>query len=1184
MGLEINIENRDELIDKIKQELIGPVKVDKDKMFPLKVTQNVVFQNREETYRKYYNSQTLEEILQVNPPLLQYSAGVLFPFETESDEVLTQEKDLTESNDEGEEKFITKDGIKNIETLIERSSSLNFNNKEVDEVENVDLMPQKNDFSPASLALSYYVRLENENSKMNIEINGGSYKNFSISLADEKKLNKWWTRETVNLDLIQFSKKDLIEKSTHTKNISVNGLTLQLLLFSRNYGDNKFLITISLTNRTPVTSDTTLEECCLFQSEISLTLSDYIQNQFCPYPSTKASTQLDEEENSNRLLYREAQTFALGHGCSANWFKDKDRRYIERISSTFLPEYEAISMTPDITDQNGNTYSISMLELAELVPNSDAIEEILSNLVETYEKWIDIKEKEVASLQAEYGNTPKNHLDKCRESAQRMKSGIELLKKDENVRKAFKLANYAMAIQQVVGTNIRDGEVKDNNIFFEQDIEFREIPKYNDILERNRGNWRAFQIAFFLMSIPSVAEGNSIDREVVDLIWFPTGGGKTEAYLGVAAFSMFLKRLKDNNDTGTDIIMRYTLRLLTTDQFQRSSRLICAMEMLRKKFSEDLGGTPFSIGIWLGSKVTPNQNEGSYGAKEQLKQWKEGNDRKSFIVKSCPWCGAKLGKYTVEDENVSTGLASRRKKTMKKEERVLGYDYSRKNKELIINCPDKKCPFHNKIDVYIVDESIYEHQPTFIIGTIDKFAMLSWKPEARALFGIDRNGKRHYSPPNLIIQDELHLISGPLGSMTGMYEILIEELSTDRRTENPIKPKIICSTATIRRYEEQIMALYGRDKNKAKLFPSPGLSHDDSFFAKVAVEENNLPAKGRKYVGVYSPVIGMQMLQVKIYSILLQSVMNFQEDNRDPFWTLLSFFNSLRELGGALTLLQTDIPSYLNQVRKKHNITDRNQTRWLNNFLELTSRLDSGEVSDVIHKLKDNKNSIDVCLASNIIEVGVDIDRLSLMTVVGQPKNTAQYIQVTGRVGRNWKERPGLVVTLYKTGISRDKSHYEHFREYHERLYSKVEPTSVTPYSDPCINRSLYGLIIGYLRQLHDEKVADSPEYVREHINSLNNFKALLLNRVKLIDPKQTPVVEKNFDLYVNHILNLGATSWEEKSDGGYFLMYQSGSYVQERYKSTALPVPMSMRNVDASCQGEVTNSYLVKELEEMLV
>jgi hypothetical protein len=1175
--LETNVNNREALVDSLKQELIGPIKTDVDKMHPVDISKNVIFRNKEEAYKKYYNSKTLEEILQLNPPLLQYSSGLLFPFETASEGVLTNEKDLINTEEEATEASITKEGLKRIEEILGKNGSENYYEKD----EHLELMPQKNDFSPASLALSYYVQLQ-EGSLLNICIGGGTYKKFPVSMEDGKKLTNWWTREAVNIGPIQFSKKKLESQSILKKDIDMNGLKLQLTLLSRPFEDNKFLITVSVTNRTPVTDGISLDECCLFQSEISVTLSDYSKGRFYPYPSINYSNNHnDAEESSNNLLYRNAKTFALGHGCSANWNKNKEEDFIEKVSSTFLPEYEAFSMTPDITDEQGNTFSISMLDLAEVTPKSDSIEVILTKLIMSYENWINEKQKEVVSLQTLYGDTPQKHIDKCREVAERMRKGIEYLGADEKVREAFELANHAMAIQQVVGSEVRDGEIVNNHISFTPEINFYGIPEYNFIINKNRGNWRAFQIAFFLMSIPSIADGKSIDREVVDLIWFPTGGGKTEAYLGVAAFSMFLRRIRNNDDTGTDVIMRYTLRLLTTDQFERSSRLICSMEMLRRKHANLLGETPFSIGIWLGSKITPNQNEGAFGAKDQLKQWKDGNDRKSFIVKSCPWCGAKLGKYTVSNKTISSGVVSKRRGRRKNESRILGYEYSMLEKELKVKCPDENCSFHKGIPVYIVDESIYEKHPTFIIGTIDKFAMLSWKPEARALFGLDMTGSRAYSPPNLIIQDELHLISGPLGSMTGMYEILIEELSTDYRFDSPIKPKIICSTATIRRYEEQILALYGREKHKAKLFPSPGLSHDDSFFARVAIDENGMPARGRKYVGLYSPVIGMQMLQVKVYSILLQKVMEFKDENRDPFWTLLSFFNSLRELGGALTLLQTDVPSYLNQVRKKHNITDKNLSRWLNSFLELTSRLDSGEVTEVIHKLKNRINSIDVCLASNIIEVGVDIERLSLMTVVGQPKNTAQYIQVTGRVGRNWKNRPGLVVTLYKTGISRDKSHFEHFREYHERLYSKVEPTSVTPYSDPCINRSLYGLIIAYLRQLHDDGVAISPEYAPDHLQSLKKFKDLLLKRVNLIDPKQIYVVEKCFDKYVNHILNLGAKSWEDKSDGGYFLMYQSGSYIPERYKETALPVPMSMRNVDASCQGEITNSYLVKELEE---
>jgi len=1177
MSLDVNIKNRDALISSIKQEIIGPIITNEETMIPLNI-ENAVFDNIENSYQKYYNAKTNEEILQINPPLLQYSSGVLYPFTSENEELVLPEKDMGSSEDDSP--LITKEGLKNIETLLKRSSEKSYEDNEGDK----DLMPQKNDFSPASLALSFYVELLND-SFIEITVNGGVYKKFSTQLSSGKKLTDWWARELIQPEPVRLLKSEIDQDNSIKRLIAVSNLTLQLLIVSRKIKSNQYLITVSLTNQTSVDSKGLLDNFCLFQSGIAMKVDNSTDSKFLAYPSLaydSENSSIEEELKSNSMLYRDAKTFALGHGCSANWLNNGDK--IEKVYSTFLPEYEAISLTPDITDENGKSFSISMLDLAGESPNGESIETILFKLVESYERWIQLKQNEVSSLRKVYGSTPQNHLDKCKEAAGRMREGIDCIINDSNIRKAFKLANHAMAIQQVVGTKIRSGSIINNNVFFESNVNNYSIPEYKDFPE-SKGKWRAFQIAFFLLSIPSASNKNTLDRKIVDLIWFPTGGGKTEAYLGVAAFSMFLRRLRNKHDIGTDIIMRYTLRLLTTDQFQRSSRLICSMDMLRKSHIELLGEIPFSIGIWLGAKTTPNQNEGDYGAKGQLKSWLEGNDQKSFIVKSCPWCGAGLGKYPITNiSHFQTGLASRkRNNSSTKKTQILGYEYKTKKKELEINCPDKHCPFHNELPIHIVDETIYEKRPTFILGTVDKFAMLSWKPKSRALFGLDSNGDRIYSPPNLIIQDELHLISGPLGSMTGMYEILVEELCTDYRSETPIKPKIICSTATIRRFEDQIQALYGRDKDLSRLFPSPGLSHDDSFFARVSREDDLSPSRGRKYIGVYSPTVGMQTLQVKIYSTLLQKVMEFDEDDRDPFWTLLSFFNSLRELGGALTLLQTDIPSYLNQIRKKHNITDKKLTRWLNGFLELTSRLDSGEVSDVIDKMKEGygKNNIDVCLASSIIEVGVDIDRLSLITVVGQPKNTAQYIQVTGRIGRNWKERPGLVVSLYKAGISRDKSHFEHFREYHENLYAKVEPTSVTPFSDPCINRALFGLIIGYLRQTHPNDIAESPIHVNNYSDSLNRFKSIILNRVRIVDSKQLDVIEEAFDECVHRIENLGATNWEKKEDGGYFLMYQAGSHISQLFSSTARPVQMSMRSVDASCKGEVTNQYLVEEMEE---
>jgi len=381
-----------------------------------------------------------------------------------------------------------------------------------------------------------------------------------------------------------------------------------------------------------------------------------------------------------------------------------------------------------------------------------------------------------------------------------------------------------------------------------------------------------------------------------------------------------------------------------------------------------------------------------------------------------------------------------------------------KETTILFKCPDTKCDFSDSMPIFLIDEDVYDFRPSMVIGTVDKFAMLAWRPEARALFGIDSEGSRFCSPPGLIIQDELHLISGPLGSMVGLYETIIEELCMDRRTDLPIKPKIVSSTATIRRYEEQILSLYGRDHTS--LFPPPGLEAGDSFFARYAKDDEGHLKAGRLYVGVHAPGLGsMQTAQVRTFTSLLQAPMILTENERDPWWTLLLFFNSLRELGTTLSLLQSDIPDYQKVLVNRLANEDKNWRRFWG-IKELTGRAKNEDIPKALASLEVNFPNkkpypIDVCLASSILEVGVDIDRLSLMSVIGQPKTTSQYIQVTGRVGRSWWERPGLVVTIYSASKPRDRSHFEKFRTYHEKLYSQVEPTSVTPFSPPALDRAL---------------------------------------------------------------------------------------------------------------------------------
>ena len=438
----------------------------------------------------------------------------------------------------------------------------------------------------------------------------------------------------------------------------------------------------------------------------------------------------------------------------------------------------------------------------------------------------------------------------------------------------------------------------------------------------------------------------------------------------------------------------------------------------------------------------------------------------NFVVTRCPWCGCQIGKVEVKGKDAK-----------RNESKVIGF--KNENNRLIVACPDDQCDFHDEIPVYFVDETIYEKQPTFLIGTIDKFVQLTWKPEARKLFGLNEMGERIVSPPQIIVQDELHLISGPLGTLAGLYEVLIEELCIDDRGEVPIKPKIISATATIKEFEEQAKCLFGR--TSARLFPSPGIDIDDSFFSKVAVDESGKPMPGRKYIGVFTSRVRILMAQVMTYSAILQKVESLPEDERDPFWTLLSFYNSLRDLGAGLNLFNSDIPTYIDALVKREGFSNR---RFLGAPLELTSRKQSNEISKTIDDLnvpyntKDSKGrtkALTSCLASNIIEVGVDIDRLSLMGIIGQPKMTAQYIQVSGRVGRRPNERPGLIVTVYSNQNSRDKSHFEHFNEYHQRLYAQVETTSLTPFSTASLERGLTAVLIGFLRQRMDMQMANYP-------------------------------------------------------------------------------------------------------------
>lgn len=1160
-NLELNIENRDLLIDTLKQEFIGPVKVSSENMIELVVDYDkpVKLERNEKYYNTfYYNSETGQEIIHNgNSPLTQYSSAMIFPVEHNVEESDLASPVKEDENSEQEHSFISSEVEKEIQDI--------SNRKNIDEGEENETSTSMSDKQPSSFAFTFYATTLEQLKYLKINISGGVYKPFKAEISEENNIKTytWWAREPVEFSISEPLEEIFTEQKNFAKRVMTYEslmLEVQLHIRSINHPENTgFFITLSLKNVSQETGS--IYKNILFQSYMSIEYTNGAV--FDQYPTTLSPLQLDDEEElSNQLLYHDLKNYALGHGCSVNWITDS-KLNASKVESTFMPEHEITNITPDIKDSEGNSLSISMLELysksyEEIVP-------LLSKITEGYSEWIQRNLTRAETLPTEsLHKTAKLHMNECSKALVRMENGLQLLQ-DPQILKAFQFANLAMYLQQISGGPIRKAKLVNGYLEYEQSKEapLYDLPTTEELKHQydspNKGNWRAFQIAFLLMSLPSLLK-NEDDREIADLIWFPTGGGKTEAYLAVAATSILYRRLLNRTDTSTDVIMRYTLRLLTTDQFQRSARLICSLDLIRKHNEDIFGKESISIGIWLGSSTTPNKIA---DAKKQLKDWKEtGYKKHEFFVSHCPLCRSEIGKI---------------KKADSLDFQIEGYDY-KPRKGFVISCPDSNCSFHKKLPIYLIDEQLYDERPTFLIGTVDKFAMLAWRPEARNLFGLEENGERKFSPPTLIIQDELHLISGPLGSTVGLYETLIEELCTDYRYEKPVKPKVICATATVRGYKKQIRSLYAKPFENISLFPSPGLSHADSYFSQVHLDENGNPSRGRKYLGIASNLIGIQQLQVKTYTTVLQTANTLKDP--DPYWTLLAFYNSIRELGGSLTLFQTDISNYVLQFKNKHHFGDSRKLRYLNNLKELTSRLANNEVTDALKELKfnyDNPKTIDVCLASNIIEVGVDVDRLSLMSIVGQPKNTAQYIQVSGRVGRAWYERPGLVMTLYKLSMSRDKSHFEHFKEYHQSLYTHVEATSLTPFSEPSIDRSLYGVMIAWLRQFGGKDISQSPSNIANYESLLDSMDLKMKERIELIDGSEASIVyfKEKFKYFKNRLLSSRAPLWSKSTKShDYYLMASAGSYIEKEYARTALPVLTSMRNVDASCTGTVVNDY----------
>jgi hypothetical protein len=1106
-----------------------------------------------------------EEILLNIPPRMRYGAGILFPIDTlqeKSDEVNDKEAEML---NETEVNSNTAEQLGDIEIEVRSGSR---SDSELEDGANDEIVNLANSRFPSAIGFTCNLKTPAVGIKVSIKAakyvpgdyadTDGDGNTYLMKAYFRKKMD---TELELTLDKLPLEVNSKVEYPV-IKNGNETGLVLHIQNRSNNNGsqNNGKLMTFTLINRIQSDSGKSSSEDCFYQVMLEIKDMDG-QPVFLPYPKRKFDG-LTEDERSNDLLYRNHHTFAIGHGCAAEWeCIDESEAVAGTIRTSIIPVYE---MKPVVPAKLGHI-DLSMLNMSDASYN---ITDPLKQLCDGYEKWIEDRHKEAHDqLSGELLETAERHIENCRKCLERMKNGIKLIEEDQLVKLAFGLMNRAMVMQQIhYGLKLRNWYEKDKLAAIDplRKPDLWDRATWPDADNPKFGSWRPFQIAFILMNLVSMSAPESEDRKIVDIIWFPTGGGKTEAYLGLTAFSIFLRRLRNKTDSGTSVLMRYTLRLLSAQQYQRASSLICAIELIRNENPALLGNDRITIGLWAGDNLTPNKRADAIKYFNELQQKEKSEEENPFIVLKCPWCGAQMGPVKIG-----------------KTTQIKGY---RKSSDTVVyQCSDHDCEFSKAdfpLPLMVIDEDIYENPPALLIGTVDKFAMLPWRPEARGIFGY-RGDNGRVSPPNLIIQDELHLISGPLGSMVGHYETLVSELCKD--DEKGAYPKIIASTATISRAKEQAQSLYACEKDKVFQFPPQCLDAGESFFATV---DKNAP--GRTYVGIHATAFPSHVTtQVRVFAALLQAVSSIHvtdESERNPYWSLLCYFNSLRELGHAATLIRQDIRDYLNAMWQRKGIRkqeDRDPRRFIYRAIELTSRIPSGEIPKALQMLEENYPSlnkdrapVDICLATNMISVGLDVPRLGLMAVVGQPKTTSEYIQATSRVGRS-KDAPGLVFVIYNPSKPRDRSHYEHFHSYHDSIYRYVEPTSVTPFSAPVRERALHAILVGLVRFMGNQLNRISPQPLPDMI-LFTKIKEIISNRVLRVDKDEHEYTKKRIDELI--------TEWGRYLPPKYGdftppteelpLMYPAGSSPMDEWGGRSWATPLTMRNVDSTCEARVISEY----------
>ncbi|WP_370374936.1 DISARM system helicase DrmA [Candidatus Chloroploca sp. Khr17] len=905
-----------------------------------------------------------------------------------------------------------------------------------------------------------------------------------------------------------------------------------------------WIVTLFLVN-TQAEPESLRDSMWIFQPELRVTAVDHaaVFQQRATILSGDDSTTV-AEDTAMAMLYRNEVEFAVGHGISVHAdCSDTNPTCAHQLTSVVVPAYE-VPKTIAPTEAEVPALAGLVVDMKVLAQTDNGgFGPLLRPLLEAYRSWIDEQQARIGDPAARlegFEGTAAEALDRCRAALTRIEDGITLLDTTTQAAEAFRFMNRAMWQQRL-------------HTLYAEAVRRGAAPALDALDVPKDRSWRPFQLAFILLNLPSLTDLHHPDRAeaptaLADLLWFPTGGGKTEAYLGLTAYTLAIRRLQGtvagrSGMEGVAVLMRYTLRLLTLQQFQRAATLICACEIIRREHPATWGTTPFRIGLWVGQRTTPNTSEQS---DEALKREHGHYSRASSVggsgspaqLTNCPWCGAKI---QPEKGHIQVTKLTRR---------------------TVAYCGDQlgDCPFSRKqadgegLPILVVDEDIYRRLPALLIATVDKFAQLPWNGATGMLFGqVDGYCPRHgfrspdlddkerhpaqgglpavqvrkhnpLRPPDLIIQDELHLISGPLGTLVGLYEAAVDRLASWDVGGTRVRPKVIASTATIRRAPDQVHALFLR---QVAVFPPQGLDADDNFFARQQKDFTAEP--GRRYLGICAIGKRQKAVLIRVYTAFMAAAQKLYQDygvHADPWMTLVGYFNAMRELGGMRRLVEDDVRSRLNQTDKRGLARRRSPA-----LEELTSRKGATDIPRILDLLEvrfdpandaqreaarkrgakvELPNPLDVLLATNMISVGVDVKRLGLMVVSGQPKTTAEYIQATSRVGRTY---PGLVCTIFNWSRPRDLSHYEQFEHYHATFYQQVEALSVTPFAAQALRRGLAALLVTLIRLLGDEfnandragRLVASHPYAIEAIRILAERAALITGRRELgVEVEQT--------------------------------------------------------------------------------